>query len=71
VLVWLVAGRPQPSAYSRPGAYSRETPRSPEYDRPGRFAAGSADDDEMFLRQCRERSEAQRRAAKEQQRDEG
>jgi hypothetical protein len=50
---------------------NRETPRFLEYDRPGRFAARSADDDEAFLRQCRERAEAQRRAANEQRRDEG
>jgi hypothetical protein len=63
-IVWLVAGRPQQAARAR-GSYERATPAFPEYDRPGRFAATSADDDEEFLRQCRERAEAQRRLARE------
>jgi hypothetical protein len=56
-IVWLVAGRPQTARTSaRPSTY-------PEYDRPGRFAATNPDDDEEFLRQCRERAEEQRRNA--------
>jgi len=38
-----------------------------ECDRPGRFAATSAEDDEEFLRQCRERAEEQRKRHREQQ----
>jgi hypothetical protein len=63
-IVWLAAGRPQPAARAR-APYERATSAFPEYDRPGRFAATSADDDEEFLRQCRERAEAQRRVARE------
>jgi hypothetical protein len=56
-IVWLVAGRPERAqAPARPGAF-------PEYDRPGRFAATNPDDDEEFLRRCRERAEEQRRNA--------
>ncbi|MFB4265554.1 PLD nuclease N-terminal domain-containing protein [Nonomuraea sp. GTA35] len=57
-VAWLVAGRPErgQAARSRPSPY-------PEYDRPGRFAAGNPDDDEEFLRRCRERAEEQRRNA--------
>lgn len=38
------------------------------YDRPGRFAATNPDDDEEFLRRCRERAEEQRRRYQEQKR---
>lgn len=60
-VVWLVAGRPERAgarfpAQARPNAY-------PEYDRPSRFAAADPDDDEEFLRRCRERAEEQRRNA--------
>lgn len=64
-IVWLVAGRPQRAARAPRGRYERETPAFPEYDRPGRFAATSAADDEEFLRKCRERAEEQRRKARE------
>ncbi len=40
-------------------------PHYPEYDRPGRAAATSPDDDEDFLRKVRERAEEQRRAYRE------
>jgi hypothetical protein len=63
-IVWLVAGRPQQTARAA-GRYERTTPAFPEYDRPGRFAATSPDDDEEFLRKCRERAEAQRKQARE------
>lgn len=63
-IVWLVAGRPQ-QATRVAGRYERTTPAFPEYDRPGRFAATSPDDDEEFLRKCRERAEAQRKLARE------
>jgi Phospholipase_D-nuclease N-terminal len=67
-VAWLVAGRPQ----SSPGGRGHHGPRKatdrayPEYDRPGRFAATNPDDDEAFLRQVRERAEAQRQEAKRQ-----
>ncbi|HET6285586.1 MAG TPA: PLDc N-terminal domain-containing protein [Amycolatopsis sp.] len=64
-IVWLVAGRPQGAVRAPRGRYERETPAFPEYDRPGRFAATSAEDDEEFLRKCRERAEEQRRKARE------
>ncbi|MER6669607.1 PLDc N-terminal domain-containing protein [Amycolatopsis japonica] len=64
-IVWLVAGRPRHAARAPRGRYERETPAFPEYDRPGRFAATSAADDEEFLRKCRERAEEQRRKARE------
>ncbi|HEX4812494.1 MAG TPA: PLD nuclease N-terminal domain-containing protein [Nonomuraea sp.] len=57
-IAWLVAGRPEraPRAPARPGAF-------PEDGRPGRSAATHPDDDEEFLRRCRERAEEQRRNA--------
>lgn len=70
-VLWLVAGRPRPG--SSPGRglpYRGNTGQSafPEYDRPGRFAATSPEDDEAFLRQVRERAEEQRRLHREKQR---
>ncbi|NLG55484.1 MAG: PLDc_N domain-containing protein [Rhodococcus sp.] len=35
-----------------------------EYERPGRHIAQNPEDDEEFLRKCRERAEEQRRAAR-------
>jgi hypothetical protein len=71
-ILWFLAGRPQASASSRKDAYFGETAEFPEYDRPGDLVpAEAADDEEAFQRQCRERVEAQRRAAKELRRDEG
>ncbi|ONI74877.1 hypothetical protein ALI144C_39510 [Actinosynnema sp. ALI-1.44] len=67
-ILWLVAGRPEGSG----GGYrqARQSPsRFPEYDRPGRHVAMSPDDDEEFLRKCRERAEQQRRAAKQRQQE--
>lgn len=63
-IVWLVAGRPQVAARARRTPYERGAPRFPEYDRPGRFSAADTASDEEFLRQCRERAEAQRRKAR-------
>jgi hypothetical protein len=66
-VLWLVAGRPWPAgAGNRTAAAGPE--RYPEYERPGRFAATNPDDDEEFLRRCRERAEEQRRRYREQQR---
>jgi hypothetical protein len=56
-LVWLLAGRPQRAqGATRPTAL-------PGLDRPDRPAATGPDDDEEFLRRCRERAEEQRRNA--------
>jgi hypothetical protein len=65
-ILWLIAGRPRITA--RPGGlpYKGNTGHFPEYDRPGRFVATSPDDDEEFLRRCRERAEEQRRRYREQ-----
>jgi hypothetical protein len=62
-VAWLVAGRPQGPARSLP--YKGNTGIPPEYDRPGRAAAHSPDDDEAFLRGLRERAEQQRRRAEQ------
>ena len=59
-VAWLVAGRP--TGPPRPRAYERAAPDFPEYDRPGRAAATSPEEDEAFLRRVRERAEEQRRA---------
>jgi hypothetical protein len=66
-ILWLVAGRPESVARER---YRPSDSRFPEYDRPGRHVAQRPDDDAEFLRKCRERAEEQRRAAKQQQKDE-
>lgn len=66
-IAWLVAGRPVGAGRTRPGAFERSNPSYPEYDRPGRFAATNADDDDEFLRRCRERAEEQRRKGRENQ----
>jgi hypothetical protein len=63
-IAWLAAGRP--TTVARRSAYERAMPNYPEYDRPGRAAATSTEDDEAFLRQVRERAEQQRRAYREQ-----
>lgn len=59
-LIWFLMGRPVGAT----AAPSRTT-GFPEYERPGRHIAQYADDDDEFLRQCRERAEQQRRRAKE------
>jgi hypothetical protein len=60
-VLWLVAGRPERVGG---GGYQGPPSRFPEYDRPGRHVARSAEDDAEFLRRCRERAEQQRQAAK-------
>ncbi len=62
-VAWLVVGRPR--GIARSSAHAREVPSFPEYDRPGRAAALSPEDDEAFLRRVRERAEEQRRAYRE------
>lgn len=71
-VLWLVAGRPWPSGGPdlpyRGNRGHRTQSAYPEYQRPGRFAATSPDDDEEFLRKCRERAEEQRQRHREQRR---
>lgn len=61
-IAWFVAGRPIPSAAGRRAADARGFP---EYEKPGRFVPQDPAADAEFLWQCRERAEAQRRAAKQ------
>ncbi|CAM3475028.1 PLD nuclease N-terminal domain-containing protein [Kibdelosporangium persicum] len=72
-ILWLVAGRPERAGFGGAGGGYRQAPpsRFPEYDRPGRHVAVNPDDDEEFLRKCRERAEQQRKAARQrEQKDE-
>ena len=62
-IAWLVAGRPARTPGRSP--HERQVPEYPEYDRPGRAAATSPEDDEEFLRKVRDRAEEQRRAYRE------
>ena len=64
-VAYLVAGRPRSN--SRASPHERAVPEFPEYDRPGRAAATSTQNDEEFLRKVRERAEEQRRAHREDQ----
>ncbi|SEQ47050.1 Phospholipase_D-nuclease N-terminal [Lentzea xinjiangensis] len=61
-IAWFVAGRPVRPGRARFGAPER---RAPEHDRQGRFRPANPDDDEEFLRRCRERAEEQRRKGRE------
>ena len=63
-IAWLVAGRPG-DGRPRRSAHEREVPEYPEYDRPGRAAAVDPAKEYEFLRQVRERAEAQRKAYEE------
>jgi hypothetical protein len=64
-VLWLVAGRTwQDRAAVRGRA---DLAGYPEYERPGRFAATHPDDDEDFLRRCRERADEQRQRYRDQQ----
>ena len=66
-IIWLIAGSERTNK-AVTGAANRSQPgsagRFPEYDRPGRIPATNPDDDEAFLRQCRERAEQQRQQFK-------
>jgi hypothetical protein len=68
-IAWLAAGRPE-NGVARRSRYERTAPAFPEYDRPGRAAAADPAKDEEFLRQVRERAEAQRKAYEEQKKRE-
>lgn len=64
-IAWLVAGR---NWQGRTGSYRSNTVAGkayPEYDRPGRAVPANPDDDDAFLKQVRERAEAQRREYQE------
>jgi hypothetical protein len=64
-IAWLVAGR---NWQGRTGSYRSNTVAAkayPEYDRPGRAVPTNPDDDDAFLKQVRERAEAQRREYQE------
>jgi Phospholipase_D-nuclease N-terminal len=71
-VLWLVAGRPWQQRTGTRGLPSRAFTGSayPEYQRPGRFAATSPDEDDEFLKRCRERAEDQRRRFRDEQRRE-
>jgi len=69
-IAWLAVGRPAKTAVPR-SPYERQAPAFPEYDRPGRAAATSAEVDEEFLRKVRERAEEQRRRERERRRQAG
>jgi hypothetical protein len=66
-IAWLVVGRPE-AAGARLASHERVQPDFPEYDRPGRAAAVDPEKDADFLRQIRERAEAQRTHYEEQRR---
>jgi hypothetical protein len=68
-IAWYAFGRPESRA-RRVGAWEREQPAFPEYDRPGRAAAADPAKDEEFLAQVRARAEAQRKRYEEQKRRE-
>lgn len=61
---WFLLGRParEPAASRGPVG---PPPPFPEYEHPGRARASSPEEDEEFLRRCRERAEEQRRRARE------
>ena len=66
-VAWLVAGKPESTSRGLP--YKGNTGHGTrtgytEYERPGRFVPTDPKADEEFLRQVRERAEAQRQEAK-------
>lgn len=65
-VLWLVLGRPRAQRAAPTGADAGARPGGfPEYERLGRATAGSPEADAQFLRECRERAEAQRRRYQE------
>jgi hypothetical protein len=62
-LAWFALGRPRRAEL--PGPVRPPSP-FPEYDHPNRARGATPEDDEEFLRRCRERAEEQRRRAREQ-----
>ncbi len=63
-LAWFLLGRP-PREPTVTGPAGPPSP-FPEYDHPNRARAATPQEDEEFLRRCRERAEEQRRRAREQ-----
>lgn len=61
-LIWFLLGRP--AGVSGAPSNRGRTTGFPEYERPGRHLAQYPDDDDEFLRKCRERADEQRRKAK-------
>ncbi|MDE3721052.1 PLDc N-terminal domain-containing protein [Nocardiopsis sp. N85] len=61
-LLWFALGRPR---RVEAGPVRPPSP-FPEYDHPNRARGVTPEDDEEFLRRCRERAEEQRRRAREQ-----
>ncbi|MBR8741346.1 PLD nuclease N-terminal domain-containing protein [Nocardiopsis sp. MG754419] len=61
---WFLLGRP-PRDPALAGGPTGPPPPFPEYEHPGRARASSPEEDEAFLRRCRERAEDQRRRARE------
>lgn len=66
-VLWLIAGRTWDRSSNSAGYRPAGTTPYIEYDLPGRFVASRPEDDEEFLRRCRERAEEQRRLYREQQ----
>ena len=64
-LLWFVLGRPR--RVPAPATLMGPLPAFPEYEHPNRARAASPEEDEEFLRRCRERAEEQRRRAREAQ----
>ena len=67
-IVWLLLGRPTAPSLPREARHQHMN-SYPEYDRPGRFAATSPDDDAEFLQGLRARAEEQRKRAADQRRE--
>lgn len=61
---WFLLGRPRRELTPVEGPVGPPSP-FPEYDHPSRARASTAEEDEAFLRQCRERAEEQRARARE------
>ena len=64
-IAWLVAGHNWGPSVSTYRSATVAGTAYPEYDRPGRAVPANPDDDEVFLKQVRERADAQRREYQE------
>ncbi|RKS05398.1 phospholipase D-like protein [Nocardiopsis sp. Huas11] len=62
-LLWFVLGRPRRDAVPAAGP-AGPPPAFPEYEHPNRARGVTPEDDDEFLRRCRERAEEQRRRAR-------
>ncbi|WP_304451714.1 PLD nuclease N-terminal domain-containing protein [Nocardiopsis sp. YSL2] len=69
-LLWFVFGRPRRDAEVAAGPQG-PPPAFPEYEHPNRARGATPEDDEEFLRRCRERAEEQRRRARRAQEGHG